>query len=124
MEVGPRDYLMEMLRLLSTVLGGSSRFLPMLASKADQCLQVGPRKLDSLSATPKVVELDGIAGEEGPYDIESVSTEAYDPGSDWTPAGVIYDFGALSEASSAWLGSLEGEYLDMPPFDVESLYQN
>ena len=42
-EIGPRDYLMELMRILGTVLGGSSRYLRLLAAKADECLQVRVR---------------------------------------------------------------------------------
>ena len=40
LEIGPKDYLMELIRILGTVLGGSSRYLRLLAAKADECLQV------------------------------------------------------------------------------------
>ena len=40
LEVGPRDYLMELIRILGTVLGGNSRYLRLLAAKADECVQV------------------------------------------------------------------------------------
>jgi hypothetical protein len=38
--VGPRDYLMELMMILGTVLGGSSRYARLLAAKVDECLQV------------------------------------------------------------------------------------
>lgn len=119
MEVGPRDYLMEMLRLLGTVLGGSSRFLPLLASKADQCLQITPRSMSATNGSPKVIELgdsshgsdDGRfvngTGPSTPYDT------LLDPGL-WNGTIVNgYDFGSLSEASTAWLGSLPDDYGDL-----------
>lgn len=40
LEIGPRDYLMELMRLLGTVFSGSSRYLRLLAAKADECFQV------------------------------------------------------------------------------------
>jgi hypothetical protein len=39
-EIGPRDYLMELVKILGTVLGGSSKYLGLLAVKADECLQL------------------------------------------------------------------------------------
>lgn len=38
MQVGPRDYLVELMRLLGSVLGGSSRYLQLLGEKAEDCL--------------------------------------------------------------------------------------
>lgn len=38
LEVGARDYLMEMVRMVSTIVGGSSRHLEVLAAKANECL--------------------------------------------------------------------------------------
>jgi hypothetical protein len=40
LEIGPRDYLMELMRILGSALGGGSRYLRLLAAKADECLQV------------------------------------------------------------------------------------
>jgi Fungal specific transcription factor domain len=40
LEIGPRDYLMELVKILGTFSGGSSKYLGMLAVKADECLQV------------------------------------------------------------------------------------
>lgn len=40
-EVGPRDYLLELVRIVGTVLGGSSRHLGVLTVKASQCLLPG-----------------------------------------------------------------------------------
>lgn len=40
LQIGPRDYLIELMRLLGTVLGGSSKYLELLAAKANECLQV------------------------------------------------------------------------------------
>jgi len=98
MEVGPRDYLMEMLRILSTVLGGSAKYLPMLASKVDECLQVGMRGALE-SSDSKIIDLeDG----EPLSAIDSLNSTAYDGTS-------LFDFGTLSEASMAWLGSMSDE---------------
>lgn len=106
MEVGPRDYLMEMLRILSTVLGGSTRYLPLLAAKADECLHVGLRgPLESSNG--RIIDL---GDEEDSYaePIEPLSATASDD-------TLLYDgidmfnFGTLSEASTAWLGSMSDE---------------
>jgi hypothetical protein len=40
LEIRPRDYLMELLRILGTLLGGNSKYLGLLAVKADECLRV------------------------------------------------------------------------------------
>ncbi|KAH0566248.1 hypothetical protein GP486_000346 [Trichoglossum hirsutum] len=40
-EIGPRDYLVEMLRMLSTIRGGQSRYLPLLTAQADEVLRIG-----------------------------------------------------------------------------------
>jgi hypothetical protein len=107
MEVGPRDYLMEMLRILSTVLGGSAKYLPMLASKVDECLQVGMRgPLESSDS--KIIDLENDEGDsyaEGMEllsAIDSLNSTAYD-------GTGLFDFGTLSEASMAWLGSMSDE---------------
>ncbi|KIM92954.1 hypothetical protein OIDMADRAFT_173626 [Oidiodendron maius Zn] len=39
-EVGPRDYLIELVRILGTVLDGSSKYLGLLVAKANDCLHV------------------------------------------------------------------------------------
>ncbi|KAH8810700.1 hypothetical protein F5884DRAFT_780149 [Xylogone sp. PMI_703] len=40
-EIGPRDYLMELMRILDMdVGGGNSKYLRLLAAKADECLEV------------------------------------------------------------------------------------
>lgn len=39
LEVGPRDYLVELVRIVGTTLGGSYKHLPILASKTVECLQ-------------------------------------------------------------------------------------
>ncbi|KAI9764292.1 MAG: hypothetical protein M1840_008583 [Geoglossum simile] len=40
-EIGPPDYLVEMLRMLSTIRGGKSRYLPLLAAQVDEVLKIG-----------------------------------------------------------------------------------
>jgi hypothetical protein len=40
LEIGPGDYLMELVRILGTLLGGSSKYLRLLAARVDECLQV------------------------------------------------------------------------------------
>lgn len=39
MQVGPRDYLVQLMRLLGSVLGGSSKYLQLLGEKSEDCLQ-------------------------------------------------------------------------------------
>jgi hypothetical protein len=39
-EIGPRDYLVEMLKMLSTIRGGKSRYLPLLAVQVDEVLKI------------------------------------------------------------------------------------
>jgi hypothetical protein len=121
MEVGPRDYLMEMLRILSTVLGGSAKYLPMLASKVDECLHVGLRgTLESSSS--KITDLGEeensyVGGMEPLSAIDSLETSTYDG------AG-MFDFGTLSEASMAWLGSMSDEsFGDIAGIPPPPLYQ-
>jgi hypothetical protein len=61
LEIGPRDYLMELVRILGTLLGGSSKYLRLLAAKADECFQVRIRKglsgWESSSRTHRIEEL-------------------------------------------------------------------
>lgn len=59
MHIGPREYLVELVNLLGTVLGGSSKYLQLLAAKADEC--VGPSVRGSLSSSgeeSRIQELD------------------------------------------------------------------
>ena len=68
-EVGPGDYLIELVRILRTVFGGSSKYLGLLSAKANHCLHVrirvgfgecdkssqaqGRHFISSLSMTPR-----------------------------------------------------------------------
>jgi hypothetical protein len=123
MEVGPRDYLMEMLRILSTVLGGSAKYLPMLASRVDESLHVGLRgSLESNHS--KIIDLeedeeDSYAeGMEPLSAIDSLDTTTYD-------GTGMFDFGTLSEASMAWLGSMSDEsFGDIAGIPPQPLYQH
>lgn len=45
-EFGARDYLMEIMRMVSTVVGGSSKHLEILAVKANECLTTGVDWID------------------------------------------------------------------------------
>jgi hypothetical protein len=130
---------MEMLRLMSNVFGGSSRYLSMLASKADECLHVGIRgslengnghinnnMINGINSAmvvggARVVELLGDEDpQSGTSDITMSAMTNFDGvGGD---GGVnMFDFGALSEASMAWLGSMAedsfAEY-DVVPQDM------
>lgn len=106
MQVGPRDYLMEMLKILSTVLGGQTRYLPMLADKVDECTRGGIRPALETNAG-RIVDLDDEANSySGSNDAEpgmdGFDTQRY-------PDTSMFDFGALSEASMAWLGSMSDD---------------
>ena len=122
MEVGPRDYLMEMLRILSTVLGGSAKYLPMLASKVDECLHVGLRGTLE-SSNSKIIDLeeeeDSYAeGMEPLPAIDNLDITAYD-------GTGMFDLGTLSEASMAWLGSMSDEsFGDIAGIPPQPLYQH
>jgi hypothetical protein len=123
MEVGPRDYLMEMLRILSTVLGGSAKYLPMLASKVDECLQVGMRGPLEPSDN-KILDLEDNEGDsyaegmEPLSAIDSLNSTAYD-------VTGLFDFGTLSEASMAWLGSMSDEsFGDIGGIPPQPMYQH
>jgi hypothetical protein len=57
MELGPRDYLVELVRVLGTAPGGE-RYLRLLAAKAEECLQVGIQaSLSDSEASDQVEEL-------------------------------------------------------------------
>jgi hypothetical protein len=64
-EVGPRDYLMELVRIQGTVMGGSSKYLRLLAAKADECLHVRIRAgLDACEKYSRVCKDDSNRNEE------------------------------------------------------------
>jgi hypothetical protein len=117
---------MEMLRMLSTVLGGSARYLPMLAAKVDECLHAGVRgSLESgdINNNGKIIDLEA---EEDSYAeameplpaLDNVNTINYD-------GNGMFDFGTLSEASMAWLGSMSDEsFGDMAGMPPQPLYQH
>jgi hypothetical protein len=59
LEIGPRDYLMELVRILATDIEGSSKYLRLLATRADECLEVRLRgSLSFNSGSPGVCEID------------------------------------------------------------------
>jgi hypothetical protein len=122
MEVGPRDYLMEILRILSTVLGGSAKYLPMLASKADECLHVGLRRTLE-SSTSKIIDLEKKPEDSYVESIEPLSAIDSLDTTAFNGAG-IFDFGTISEASMAWLGSMSDEsFGDIAGIHPQPLYQ-
>jgi hypothetical protein len=101
MEVGPRDYLMEILRVMATVMGGSSRFLSLLATKADESLHVGPHIAPD-SGGARVFEIDGEnTSSQNPLPASNPLEDCI--GEYNQHAAQVFDFGALSEASIAWL---------------------
>lgn len=115
MEVGPRDYLMEILRVMSSVMGGSSRFLSLLATKADECLYVGPRTAPEPSGG-RVFEIEGENNHPASASFED-SIDDYDP-----DAAQQFDFGALSEASIAWLA--DDNFVDAIPGEHFHSHEN
>jgi hypothetical protein len=59
LEIGPRDYLMELVRILATDMEGSSKYLKLLATRADECLEVRLRGALSFNvSSPGVCEID------------------------------------------------------------------
>ena len=121
MEVGPRDYLMEMLGVLSTVLGGSTRYLPMLAAKVDECTHSGIR----VALDPGGGRIVDLEDEENPYP-ESIEPEShlFNLNSNGYNEAELFDFGTLSESSMAWLGSMSEEsFGDMTGMHEQPLYQ-
>ena len=66
MEIGPRDSLIELVRILGTVLGGSSKYLRLLAAKADECLKV--RFRGSLSSSDDLHGIHEIEGDKEEID--------------------------------------------------------
>ncbi len=123
MEVGPRDYLMEMLKILSTVLGGSAKYLPMLASKVDECLHVGMRgALESNES--KITDLEDDEEDSYAEGMEPVSA-VDDLDSNTYDGTGMFDFGTLSEASMEWLGSMSDEsFGDIAGIPPHPLYQH
>lgn len=129
-EFGPRDYLKEMLRLMQTVFGGNSKYLSMLASKADECfhfapqaaLEAGSSYYSNNSSNDRIVELedDGNYPQALENGVGTYNNIAPFPAASGPP---IFDFGSLSEASMAWLGSMD--VVDDVPFSAtEEAAQN
>ncbi|KEY64578.1 hypothetical protein S7711_03640 [Stachybotrys chartarum IBT 7711] len=56
LEIGALDYLLELVRISGTVVGGSSRHLEILVSKVNDCLQT--RASNGLQGLPQIWELD------------------------------------------------------------------
>ncbi|KAH0544445.1 hypothetical protein FGG08_001472 [Glutinoglossum americanum] len=141
-ELGPRDYLMEMLRMLSTIRGGQSRYLPLLTAQADGVLGIGcsnptvepffiPRsdpgvilgevdsdesgydsQNDSLSSTTTVFTSPAAGFHGTPY-------SSADNGSP-LPAGLESWQGTLSpEIISGWL-NLDVETSPPPPYEFDT----
>jgi|SRR5450432_1707144 hypothetical protein len=122
MEVGPRDYLMEMLRVLSTVLGGQTRYLPMLAAKVDECLHAGVRGALEPDNN-KIIELDD---EDNAFSetMDSIQVAPTLDASIYNEPN-MFDFGTLSETSMAWLGSMSDDsFGDISVIQPQPLYQH
>ena len=59
LEIGPRDYLMELVRIVATDIEGSSKYLRLLAIRADDCLEVNLRgSLSFNNGSPGTCEAD------------------------------------------------------------------
>ncbi len=106
MEVGPRDYLNELLRLCSTMLGGSSRYASLLAAKATECMQVTPRGAME-SGDMRIVDVDEELGRQE-EDILVTRPMIFE--NDLLVGDPrLFNLGALSDVSMAWLGSMSEE---------------
>jgi len=73
-EIGPKDYLMDMVRILDMDIQGHAKYLVLLANRADECLGVRvPRPLSSGNGSPAVCEIDWDEGSDEIYDSASSS---------------------------------------------------
>ncbi|KAF4973865.1 hypothetical protein FZEAL_9183 [Fusarium zealandicum] len=63
-ELGPMDYLMELLRIVSTVGGGSSRHLQILAEKVNDCIEAGSGSEQGLGLVWELDENEDMMEEE------------------------------------------------------------
>ncbi|KAL5312923.1 hypothetical protein ACEPPN_019349 [Leptodophora sp. 'Broadleaf-Isolate-01'] len=62
-EVGPKDYLMDLVRILDMDIRGHSQYRLLLASRADECLGVRvPRALSAGNGSPAICEIDWDEG--------------------------------------------------------------
>lgn len=126
MEVGPKEYLGEMLRVLGMAMGGSSKYRGLLMEKAEECFKVGPRPALSRASTGRVTEIDhdgedclmsdvedhqhsGVSqDEEEAVFYEQVDKAWNDYDGALSGGTDLTDFDALGQVSMAWLGSLDG----------------
>lgn len=101
LEVGPRDYLMELVRILGMVVGGGSKYLRLLAAKADECLQVGLRgSLSSSEGSHGIRELDD--------DEDFEESQAV-----FGPAVPVFEKNGIEEVLSSRTGSVQDVAFDM-----------
>lgn len=123
-EFGPRDYLKEMLRLMQNVFGGNSKYLSMLASKAEECFHHAPQAAldyypNQLEESERIVEL--ADDDFGPASGDSEYFNDYSNTFSFQQDASMFDFGSLSEASMAWLGSMDHGFppiVDTPSMDT------
>ena len=106
LEIGPRDYLMELVGILGTCFGGSSKCLGMLAAKAEECLHVKIKRTLSESETSnKLVVIEEINNDEDNYEREDNGETFYgsSPAVEIQDAEVVADIpdGDLSEKYSS-----------------------
>ena len=110
LEIGPRDYLMELIRILGTVLGGSSRYLRLLAAKADECLQVRVR--GSLSESESSNELLVI------QEVDDEDDENYEQDSNEV---TFYAPSAVEDCQGLEAVAQFDERFSEEPFDIDGL---
>jgi hypothetical protein len=107
LEIGPRDYLMELMRLLGTVLGGSSRYLRLLAAKADEGLQMRIRGSLSESERSNDMEvIEEINDDDENFEDENNDAMFYGP----STADDAQAFGAVETFISAQLNNPQVSY--------------
>ena len=114
LEIGPRDYLIEIVRTLGTVSNGNSKYFRLLAAKADECLQLRLRgNLPEVERSNLIEEIDGETDEEQEVDYGRNNAEKYSQNFmnrilGFEPAGATsqtdlvarrdsYDYSSLSE---------------------------
>jgi hypothetical protein len=115
LEIGPRDYLMELVRISGTVLGGNSKYLGILAMKANECLQPSRTRELCVSSreNPRIVEVQNDSDQDNEvFDYDS--NEAL-PADDLQDDSIIADQSVIMHPSrltqedpSYWTESMGG----------------
>lgn len=127
LEIGPRDYLIELVKILGTCFGGNSKYLKLMVAKADECLHVRVRGgLSESEGSNMVEEIVDRIDEEQQMDYEGNSSASCHPNSIDEILGLemagtsgeteleprrdhtqSYEFSNLSELSATDLGNEE-----------------